>query len=53
MAFAYATWLWWVLRRCLRGVTNPFWGFLVGVLTVTQGNPYGTLAVVVVGARRW
>jgi hypothetical protein len=49
MAFAYATWLWWVLRRCLRGVTNPFWGFLVGVLTVTQGNPYGTLAVVVVG----
>ena len=49
MAFAYATWLWWVLRRCLRGVSNPLWGFLVGVLTVTQGNPYGTLAVVVVG----
>lgn len=49
MAFAYATWLWWVLRRCLRGVTNPFWAFLVGVLTVTQGNPYGTLAVVVIG----
>lgn len=49
MAFAYATWLWWVLRRCLRGATNPFWAFLVGVLTVTQGNPYGALAVVVIG----
>ncbi|GAA4695872.1 hypothetical protein [Nocardioides conyzicola] len=49
MAFAYATWLWWVLRRTLRGATNPFWAFLVGVLTITQGNPYGTLAVVIVG----
>ena len=49
MAFAYATWLWWVLRRCLRGVTNPFWAFVVGVLVVTQGNPYGALAIVVVG----
>jgi hypothetical protein len=49
MAFAYAAWLWWVLRRCLRGVTNPFWAFLVGVLVVTQGNPYGALAIVVIG----
>lgn len=49
MAFAYATWLWWVLRRCLRGAANPLWAFLVGALTVTQGNPYGTLAVVVIG----
>ena len=38
-----------LLRRCLRGVINPFWAFLVGGLAVTQGNPYGTLAVVVIG----
>jgi hypothetical protein len=49
MAFAYAPWVWLMLRRCLRGATNPFWAFLVGALVITQGNPYGTLAVVVVG----
>ncbi|WP_377323843.1 hypothetical protein ACFJIY_03805 [Pimelobacter simplex] len=48
-AFAYAPWVWWAFRRTLRGAMNPFWAFLVGALGVTQGNPYGTLAVVVVG----
>lgn len=49
MAFAYTPWVWWSFRRALRGTMNPFWAFLVGVLAVTQGNPYGTLAVAVVG----
>ena len=49
MAFAYAPWVWSTFRRVLRGVRNPFWAFLVGLLAVTQGNPYGTLAVVTVG----
>jgi hypothetical protein len=48
-AFAYAPWVWWAFRRTLRGAMNPFWAFLIGALGVTQGNPYGTLAVVVVG----
>lgn len=50
IAFAYAPWVWWAFRRTLRGTLTPLWAFLVGVLAVTQGNPYGTLAVVVVGA---
>lgn len=50
IAFAYTPWVWWAFRRTLRGAMNPFLGFLVGVLGVTQGNPYGTLAVAVVGA---
>ncbi len=49
IAFAYAPWVWWSFRRALRGTANPVWAVLVGVLAVTQGNPYGTLAVVVVG----
>lgn len=49
IAFAYAPWVWWVLRRVLRGTANPFWGFVLGALAVTQGNPYGVLALVVVG----
>jgi len=50
IAFAYAPWVWWAFRRALRGTLNPLWAFLVGILAITQGNPYGTLAVVVVGA---
>lgn len=49
MAFAYLPWVWWTFRRALRGVANPFWAFLAGALAVLHGNPYGTLAVVVVG----
>lgn len=50
MAFAYAPWVWVTFRRALRGVGNPFWAFLAGALAVLNGNPYGTLAVVVIGA---
>jgi hypothetical protein len=49
IAFTYTPWVWFVLRRVLRGTANPFWGFVVGALAVTQGNPYGVLALVVVG----
>ncbi|HEX3932367.1 MAG TPA: hypothetical protein VHW64_16845 [Nocardioides sp.] len=49
VAFAYTPWVWYVLRRVLRGTANPFWGFVLGALAVTQGNPYGVLALVVVG----
>ncbi len=48
-AFAYAPWAWWAFRRTMRGRLNPFWAFLIGALAVTNGNPYGTLAVVLVG----
>lgn len=50
MAFAYMPWVWWTFRRALRGVQNPIWAFVAGALAVLHGNPYGTLAVVVVGA---
>ncbi len=49
MALAYTPWVWLMLRRVLRGASNPLWAFVVGALAVTAGNPYGTLAVVVVG----
>lgn len=49
IAFAYTPWVWFVLRKVMRGTANPFWGFVVGALAVTQGNPYGVLALVVVG----
>jgi hypothetical protein len=49
IAFSYTPWVWFVLRRVMRGTANPLWGFVVGALAVTQGNPYGVLALVVVG----
>lgn len=49
MAFAYMPWVWWSFRRVLRGTMNPLWAFLIGSLAILQGNPYGTLAVVLVG----
>ncbi|HQR26617.1 MAG TPA: hypothetical protein PLP61_06205 [Nocardioides sp.] len=49
IAFAYTPWVWWALRRVLHGRLNPWWAFVVGSLAVLQGNPYGTLGVVVVG----
>ena len=49
LAFAYAPWVWWSFRRVLQGRMNPFWAFLIGSLAITQGNPYGTLAVVGIG----
>jgi len=49
IAFSYTPWVWFVLRRVVHGTANPFWGFVVGALAVTQGNPYGVLALVVIG----
>ncbi|HSU01750.1 MAG TPA: hypothetical protein VLK03_04310 [Nocardioides sp.] len=49
MAFAYFPWVWVTFRRALRGAGSPFWAFLAGLLAVLNGNPYGTLAVMVVG----
>ncbi len=49
IAFSYTPWVWFVLRRVRRGASNPFWGFVVGALAVTQGNPYGVLALAVIG----
>ncbi len=49
IAFAYAPWTWWAFRRTMLGRLNPIWAFVIGALAVTQGNPYGTLAVVVIG----
>lgn len=62
IAFAWTPWMWWAFRRTLHGRLNPFLAFVVGAMAVTQGNPYGTLAVALVGfgllvegalARRW
>lgn len=50
MAFAYAPWVWLTFRRALRGAGSPFWAFLAGLLAVLNGNPYGTLAVITIGA---
>ncbi len=49
IAFSYVPYAWWALRRVARGQMNPLLGFLVGALTVTQGNPYGVLGLAVVG----
>ncbi len=49
IAFAYTPWVWFVLRKVMRGTANPFWGFVLGALAVLQGNPYGVLALIVVG----
>ncbi len=29
IAFAYTPWVWFVLRKVLRGTANPFWGFVL------------------------
>ena len=49
LAFATTPWVWWAFRRAAAGRLNPGWAFLIGSLGVLQGNPYGTLAVVVTG----
>ncbi|MGH3329951.1 MAG: hypothetical protein ACRDPJ_01490 [Nocardioidaceae bacterium] len=49
VAFAYVPWVWWAFRKVARDTMSPLWGFLVGALAVTQGNPYGVVAVVVIG----
>ncbi|MFJ2507568.1 hypothetical protein [Arthrobacter citreus] len=50
MAFAWTTLFWWGLRRWLRGNRSPLLPFVLGFLTMTAGNPYGALGVIVVCA---
>lgn len=49
IAFTYLPYAWWALRRVAHGRMNPVLGVAVGALTVTQGNPYGVLGLVIVG----
>jgi hypothetical protein len=48
MAFTWTAHFWWSARRHARGRINPLIPFLFGALTMTTGNPYGALGVVVV-----
>lgn len=48
MAFAWITVFWWSVRRYARRNTSPFLPFLLGFLTMTAGNPYGAIGVIVV-----
>ncbi len=48
MAFAWTPWFWWAARRCVRGALNPIVVFVGGYLLITNGNPYGALAAVIV-----
>lgn len=50
MAFAWVTLFWWSLRRSMHGNRNPLLPFLLGFLTMTSGNPYGAVGVIVVSA---
>lgn len=50
MAFAWTTLFWWSLRRALKENRSPFLPFLIGFLTMTAGNPYGALGVILVSA---
>ncbi|HEY0641639.1 MAG TPA: hypothetical protein VGD67_28770 [Pseudonocardiaceae bacterium] len=49
MAFTWLVHFWWSARRHSRGLLNPLVPFVLGVLTITVGNPYGLVAVIVVG----
>ncbi|MFP5416661.1 MAG: hypothetical protein ACLGHZ_07250 [Actinomycetes bacterium] len=48
IAFAWTPWFWWAARRCARGTANPLVTYAVGYLVLTNGNPYGAIAAVVV-----
>ena len=48
MAFTWVTHFWWAAHRHARGRLNPFVPFLFGLLTMTTGNPYGALGLLVV-----
>ncbi|ALG05670.1 hypothetical protein AOZ06_00865 [Kibdelosporangium phytohabitans] len=47
-AFMYATWFWWAARRFARGASSPLLPFLVGVLAMTNGNPYVALGLLII-----
>jgi hypothetical protein len=48
IAFSWVPLLWWALRRAATGRLPAIVAFGVGFLTITTGNPYGLLAVIVV-----
>ena len=48
MAFSWTAWFWWAARRVGRGALNPLVAFVIGYLLMTNGNPYGALAALVV-----
>ncbi|MFE4197823.1 hypothetical protein ACFRJ9_18355 [Paenarthrobacter sp. NPDC056912] len=48
MAFAWITVFWWSVRRYARRNTSPFLPFLLGFMTMTAGNPYGAIGVILV-----
>ncbi|MGI8311529.1 hypothetical protein [Saccharopolyspora hattusasensis] len=45
LAFVWIPYLWWATRRMAKGKGNAVWVFVLGVLAVTAGNPYGMLGV--------
>lgn len=48
MAFAWTTLFWWATRRYAHRCTSPFPPFLVGFMTMTAGNPYGAIGIIIV-----
>lgn len=48
MAFAWVTLFWWSMRRYIHRGTSPFLPFMAGFLTMTAGNPYGAIGVILV-----
>lgn len=48
MALSWTPWFWWMARRCARGRSNPFLAYAIGFLVMTNGSPYGAIALVVV-----
>ena len=47
-ALAWITLFWWSLRRYSRRRLNAIWPFVLGFLTMTSGNPYGALGIIIV-----
>ncbi|MCP8998665.1 hypothetical protein NFC73_02790 [Pseudarthrobacter sp. RMG13] len=48
IAFAWTTVFWWSARRYAHRHTSPFLPFLLGFMTMTAGNPYGAIGVILV-----
>lgn len=48
MAFAWTTLFWWALRKYAQRCTSPFPPFLLGFMTMTAGNPYGAIGIIIV-----
>lgn len=47
-AFTWVTLFWVVTRRYARARTNPLLPIIIGFLTITAGNPYGALGMMIV-----